>query len=36
MSGRHAPVARALSPGERADFAHALERAIYDARTGRI
>ena len=36
MSGRHAPVARALSPGERADFARALERAIYDARAGRI
>lgn len=36
MSGRHAPVARALSPGERADFALALERAIYDARAGRI
>lgn len=36
MSGKHAPVARALSPGERADFATALERAIYDARAGRI
>lgn len=36
ISGRHAPVARALSPGERADFAQALERAIHDARAGRI
>jgi uncharacterized membrane protein len=36
VSGRAASVARALSPGERADFAVALERAIYDARAGRI
>lgn len=36
LSGRHAHVAAALSPAERADFAHALERAIYDARRGRI
>lgn len=35
MSGKAASVARALSPGERADFAHALERAIYDARSAR-
>ncbi|CAN7147190.1 DUF2244 domain-containing protein [Phenylobacterium sp. LjRoot164] len=34
MSGRHASVAQALSPVERADFARALERAIYDARRG--
>jgi uncharacterized membrane protein len=34
LSGRHAFVAGALSPGERADFAHALERAIYEARRG--
>lgn len=36
MSGREASVGRALSPEERADFGRALERAIYDARTGRI
>ena len=36
LSGRHAHVAAALSPAERADFAHALERAIYDARRGRV
>lgn len=35
MSGKVASVARALSPGERADFAQALERAIYDARMSR-
>lgn len=34
MSGRHASIAAALSPVERADFARALERAIYDARRG--
>ena len=34
MSGRHASIAAALSPLERADFARALERAIYDARRG--
>jgi len=34
MSGRHASVAAALSPVERADFARALERAIYEARRG--
>ncbi|HEY9233707.1 MULTISPECIES: DUF2244 domain-containing protein [Phenylobacterium] len=34
MSGRHASVAAALSPVERADFARALERAIYAARRG--
>lgn len=36
VSGREASVARALSPGEREEFGHALERAIYDARLGRI
>ena len=34
MSGRHASVATALSPVERADFARALQQAIYDARRG--
>lgn len=34
MSGRHASVAAALSPLERADFARALEQAIYKARRG--
>ena len=34
LSGRYAQVAAALSPGERRAFAHALERAIYDARRG--
>jgi uncharacterized membrane protein len=34
MSGRHASVAMALSPVERADFARALEQAIYTARRG--
>lgn len=36
LSGREAPVAAALSPGERADFARALEQAIYAARRERI
>jgi uncharacterized membrane protein len=35
LSGRSVPVARALSPPERADFARALERAIWQARRGR-
>lgn len=36
LSGREAAVAAALSPGERADFARALEQAIYTARRERI
>jgi uncharacterized membrane protein len=32
LSGREAEVAAALSPGERADFAKALERAIWRAK----
>lgn len=36
LSGKEAPVARALSPGERADFAKALEDAIYNARRARF
>ncbi|MDF2900727.1 MAG: hypothetical protein K0Q62_786 [Phenylobacterium sp.] len=36
LSGKYAYVAAALSPGERAEFAQALERAIYDARSGRV
>lgn len=36
LSGRHTAVARALSPVERADFARALEHAIYAARSGRV
>ena len=32
LSGKEAPVAQALSPGERAAFAEALERAIRSAR----
>ena len=34
LSGKEAPVARALSPAERAEFAKALEDAIYKARRG--
>ncbi|UTP39688.1 DUF2244 domain-containing protein [Phenylobacterium sp. LH3H17] len=34
VSGRHASVAMALSPPERADFARHLEWAIYEARRG--
>ena len=34
MSGRHASVAMALSPHERAEFARHLEWAIYEARRG--
>lgn len=34
LSGRHAPVAEALSPRERAEFASALEDAIWQARRG--
>ena len=36
LSGREAPVARALSPAERAEFAKALEGAIYSARRARF
>jgi uncharacterized membrane protein len=35
LSGREAEVAAALSPRERADFAEALERAIWEARRER-
>lgn len=35
LSGRHAPVAQALSPRERAAFADALQQAIRDARLER-
>lgn len=35
LSGRETPVAAALSPGERADFARALENAIWEARRER-
>ena len=34
QSGRHAPVAAALSPGERSEFARALETAIWRAKRG--
>lgn len=34
LSGRQVPVAAALSPGERAHFARALEDAIWNARRG--
>lgn len=34
LSGREIPVAAALSPGERAEFARALEAAIWRARRG--
>ena len=34
LSGRHAPVAAALSPGERGEFARALETAIWRAKRG--
>ena len=36
LSGKEASVAGALSPGERADFARALEEAIYKARRARF
>lgn len=36
LSGRHAPVAAALSPGERGEFARALETAIWRARRGEL
>tara|TARA_R100000935_G_scaffold11174_6_gene22456 strand:- start:2788 stop:3318 length:531 start_codon:yes stop_codon:yes gene_type:complete len=36
LSGKFAQVAAALSPGERAEFAKALETAIWRARTGRF
>ncbi|WP_374469435.1 DUF2244 domain-containing protein [Phenylobacterium sp.] len=36
LSGRELPVATALSPRERAEFAQALERAIWEARAERI
>lgn len=36
LSGKEAPVARALSPAERADFARALEDAIREARRPRF
>lgn len=36
LSGKEAPVARALSPAERAEFARALEGAIYNARRARF
>ncbi|MDP3635198.1 DUF2244 domain-containing protein [Phenylobacterium sp.] len=36
LSGKEAPVARALSPAERAEFAKALEGAIYSARRARF
>ena len=35
LSGKDAPVAQALSPRERAEFAQALEQAIRQARRGR-
>ncbi|WP_411287417.1 DUF2244 domain-containing protein [Phenylobacterium sp.] len=35
LSGRETPVAAALSPGERAEFARALENAILEARRER-
>jgi len=35
LSGREAPVGTALSPPERAEFAKALQRAIWDARRER-
>jgi uncharacterized membrane protein len=35
LSGREVPVAAALSPKERAEFAQALERAIWEARRER-
>jgi uncharacterized membrane protein len=35
LSGRELPVACALSPGERAEFAKALENAIWEARRER-
>jgi uncharacterized membrane protein len=35
LSGRELPVAAALSPGERAEFAKALEQAIWEARRER-
>jgi uncharacterized membrane protein len=35
LSGREAEIAAALSPGERADFAKALERAIWRAKRER-
>ncbi|WP_091735815.1 DUF2244 domain-containing protein [Phenylobacterium immobile] len=35
LSGKQVPVAGALSPGERAQFARALEDAIWNARRGR-
>ena len=34
LSGKETPVAAALSPGERAEFAKALERAIWQAKRG--
>lgn len=34
LSGRHASVAAALSPGERSEFARALENAIWRAKRG--
>ena len=36
LSGRFAQVAAALSPGERADFARALQNAIWQARSNRF
>lgn len=36
LSGKFAQVAAALSPGEQAEFAKALESAIWKARTGRV
>jgi len=36
LSGREAEVAAALSPRERADFAQALERAVWRAKRGAI
>lgn len=36
LSGKESPVARALSPAERAEFAKALEGAIYQARRVRF
>ena len=35
LSGRELPLAVALSPRERAEFAQALERAIWEAKRGR-
>ena len=35
-AGREAEVAAALSPRERADFARALDRAIWQAKRGRV